>query len=581
MIVDFISTFAQNNKGDTKGTIWATKNIDPELNPGEINISKQFGYSTNETDQSNMTEAPVAFTFSAVDGSARYFGIIGTRVWRTSSDDPNGPWTVATGSGTGSTVDSDIIAFNAKIYLADSSGLQARDSLSFSNLQALSDTPHSMCIYANRLYVTDALFKIYSMNTAETVATTGSNTMNLNTLTGLNQVITKIQPVSDGIWIATLFTDSTGGEMIKWDGVTANIASERYRLKRGALSMCIKDDRPYIIDSLGIFRAFDGTTFAEVGRLPILDETLENYNNDSNDRWIHPNGMIEVNDEIYVLAKNTLEDSGEDPIERFPSGIWAYNKNYGVYHKYSFADIDVADATPVVKDFGASELADVGALFKSDFTGGSTVARADESEVLAGVTYYSDATTEKSAVGITNVINDIQKGGYFVTAQLTSENFEETWKEIIVVHDRLANSTDRIILKYRTYESTPIYGTGTWTEDTRFISGTDLSSFEGGDEIEILRGTGSGECLTVDHVSGATIIHLKENFLSGMTGTLRFRAQKWKDVGIQSNQDIQFIRRTLGEKGAWIQFKVFMVGTGKSPQLLKLICASTPAEKTK
>jgi hypothetical protein len=420
--------------------------------------------------------------------------------------------------------------------------------------------------------VTDLNEKVYSMNTSETVVKSGSNTIDINTTTGENQIITKIKAVSNGIWIATTYTDKAGGEMIFWDGETENVASSRYQLTRGALSMEIVDDRPYIVDSLGRLRVYDGTTFVEIARLPIDDESLDDFNSSDNDRFIHPNGMIRVEDEIYLLVNNLINDTTEDPIENFPAGVWAWNRNYGLYHKYSIADFDIVNGTQT--DFGAGELVKVGALFRSDATGGSAIDRDNESEILAGVSYYSDATTTKAAIGVTNVIDDIKKAGYFVTAQLTSETFDETWKEVIAVHDRLKNSTDRIIIKYRTYESDPIYGTGTWAEDTRITTTTNVSSLSEGDEIEILRGKGAGVCLTIDYTSG-TMIRFKENFLTGMTGTCRFRGQKWQEIGQQINQDEQFLRKTLEGKGAWVQFKVFMIGTGKSPQLIKLLSVSS------
>ncbi|MFM0864043.1 hypothetical protein, partial [Klebsiella pneumoniae] len=81
-----------------------------------------------------------------------------------------------------------------------------------------------------------------------------------------------------------------------------------------------------------------------------------------------------------------------------------------------------------------------------------------------------------------------------------------------------------------TSEDTPIYATGTWTEDNLLTSSDDLSSIEQGDEIEILRGTGSGACFSIVDITGTYTIELDFNYLFGMSGTCKFRASKWRKL---------------------------------------------------
>ena len=345
--------------------------------------------------------------------------------------------------------------------------------------------------------------------------------------------------------------------------------------------MVIKDDRPYILDSAGRLRVFDGTSFIEIARLPIKDETIDNFNDNSNDRWIHPNGMAVADDEIYCLIRNTMSDSTDSVIEQMPSGVWSWNQENGFYCKYTFSNTGINTGTsPTLLDFGTTELLQVGGLFKADATGGQTVNRTNESDIMAGLVYYTNATATQAAVGITDRADSIQKAGYFVTAQANAESFDETWKEVVAVHDRMKNSTDRIILKYRTHESTPIYGTATWSNDLLLRTTTDLSTIEQGDEIEILRGTGSGTCFSVKNITNPADyrVTLDCNPLAGMTGTCTFRAQKWKLIGTADTLDEMFIRKGLDAKrGAWVQFKVFLIGTGRSPQLIKLLSSSDNA----
>lgn len=580
MILEYLQNFRQLNRGDNQGTVWATKNIDPEINGGKINVSRVLGFRTNTDDKANLGAPAWGFAFSSDIGTTdRYFAVADDRCWETSTTNPNAPWTEMASTPTDIDANSDIIAFNAKLYIATQNNLKSFDGNygggTFADISGgLGASPHSLCVYANRLYVSDLDEKVYSMDTAETLSKTGSNTIDLNTVTGINQVITKILAVSDGIWIATLYADKAGGEMIFWDGVTENASSARYKIPRGALTMVIKDDRPYIVDSLGRVRVFDGTSFTEIARFPIRDEALDGLNSNGNDRFIHPNGMITVNDEIYILANNTMQDTTQKSLERMPAGVWAWNSEKGLYHKYSFVDTDITDST--LTDYGAGELAAVGALFNSDATGGSAVDRDDQSEIMAGIQYYSDATTTKAAIGITNVQNTIKKAGYLVTAEVTAEGMDELWKEIALVHDRLKNSTDRIIIKVRTKVDTPIYGTGTWSSDTILRSSSDLSTVVNGDEVEILRGKGAGACYDIDSITGNYRLQLAENTLTGMSGTVSFRITNWKQIAEVDTTDTSFIKKVIDEaSGGLLQIKVFIVGTGMSPQLVKLMSNSS------
>lgn len=580
MIIDILKNndFIQTNTGDGKGTIWASKNTDPELNKGKINVSKVLGFRANTDENANLGAPASGFAFSSTAHSStkRYYAVADDRVWYSVSNNPDSGWEEITSTPTDCDLDSDIIDFNSKIYVATNNYLKKWTSgAGWGNINAISAAPHSMTVYANRLYVSDG-DNIESMNTAETYVTSGSYTIDLASTTGTSQLITKIASVSDGIWIATLFTNLSSGEMIFWDGVTENVASARYKIPRGALAMTIKDDRPYIIDSSGKTRVFDGTTFVEIGRLPLSDEELFGFNDTSNERWVHPNGMIVVGDEIYILVNNTRNESSYDVIERMPAGIWAWNKDLGLYHKYSFSQIDLSG--PTVTDYGAFNLAQTGALFRADTTGGNAVDRIHQSEVLAGIKYYSDATTTKAAIGITDVANTIKKAGYFVTAQIGAEEVGEQWQKIVALYDRFKNSTDKIIIKYRTSEDSPIYATGTWSADDILRSSNDLSSVENGDEIEVLQGVGAGLCTHIKSITNTYRIVIDET-ITGMSGTCKFRVQKWSKIGDIADMNGTFESMKFeANASAWIQFKVFIIGTGRSPQLNRIVSVSAKSE---
>lgn len=585
MINEFLQNFKQINDGDNQGTIWATKNIDPESNHGKINVSKVLGYKTNTDTQSTLT-TPI-YGFAQGFDYSRYFAVGSGKCWESTTMFPNSAWTAMASTPTDTDHNSDVITFNQKMYFATQNFLKSYTGNygagTFANVTALANSPHSMCIYANKLYITDNFENIYSMTTGESVSKTGSATLDIASTLGTNQVITKIASVSNGIWVSTLYSDRAGGEMLFWDGATENAVNNRYIVPSGVYAMTIKDDRPYIVDARGTLRVFDGSTFIEIAKLPFEKEYLSYASLIGNRRLIHPNGMIVVEDEIYMLVGNKPLNFDALDIDQLPAGVWAWNKDYGLYHKYSFTATDITNST--LTDYGAFDLASVGALWKSNgVQGNSNIQLSDESEIFAGIQYYSDATSTKAAIGITNVQNTIQKAGYLVTVEANASLFDEQWKEVVALYDRLKNSTDRIIVKVRTKTDTPIYGTGTWSNDTLIRSSTDLSTVVVGDEIEVLRGTGAGACYDIDKITNPNDyrIQLDTNPLSGMTGTLKYRITNWKKVGTEDATDATALRKTIDEIGsAWLQIKIYLIGTGKSPQLIKLLSSSDNKESLK
>jgi len=88
-----------------------------------------------------------------------------------------------------------------------------------------------------------------------------------------------------------------------------------------------------------------------------------------------------------------------------------------------------------------------------------------------------------------------QKYGYFVTPFYQSNmangrqpGASELWKKIWLNYRQLLDSGDKIVVKYRLTENTPIYPTITWVNTTSFtVASLDLSGYVG-QEVEIIQG---------------------------------------------------------------------------------------------
>ncbi len=128
MIVDFLKQFAQANTGDNQGTIWATKNIDPNINKGKIRIAKPMGFTTSTDEAANLGAPAWGFAFTSEFNNDAYYAVADDRVWDNAgitSTTPNAPWSEVASSPTDIDENSDIIAFNAKIYIATQNNLKS------------------------------------------------------------------------------------------------------------------------------------------------------------------------------------------------------------------------------------------------------------------------------------------------------------------------------------------------------------------------------------------------------------------------------------------------------------------------
>ena len=176
----------------------------------------------------------------------------------------------------------------------------------------------------------------------------------------------------------------------------------------------------------------------------------------------------------------------------------------------------------------------------------------------------------------------VQKFGYFVTTWISSQNIKDTWEKIYLKYRKFLDSSDKIIVKYRTTEASPIEISLTWDNNTSvFSTTTDVSSYVGY-EVEIANGTGAGKCAHITSVSsfGSTyFVNLDETFTGVTTGTAKGRIQAWKKISSVSNQTSESNKMALtdGVHSERVQFKVCKQFTGED-ELNKFIIVNKPFE---
>ena len=498
-------TYLQTNRSDDLGSLWSTLNLDFQSNLGTMRVAPRLKKNTNTTDQANLGE-PVAFKYFGV-----FHAIAGGRIFvgGTSANDVFTPDT-ATNSQTSYSALSDLQIFNGILFSTTNTEIWSLDGAGGTwtrrgGAAPLGSSSHMMAYFKkfNRLYVIGDVTKIYSLDTAYSLATTGDYSLNLNS-PNQQEVSICMKATSDSIWIgAGNYLNETGrGKIYQWDGISAQVTNEYILDANACMAILIHNDIPYAFDSNGALLKFNGSSFEEIGRLP--NNNLVNVNYVVNTSFIHPNGLLATkNNTILALVRNRNNDSTSSIPENLPSGVWEWSSDFGFTHKHSISYNPVASST--ITDYGQNRVALTGALSNGDALSSPT----GTGTILVGVNYYTDATNIVSGIFVDDSENTIQKKGYFVTTWFNSQQIEDKWARIWTVYRRFLASNDSIVLKYRLYEEEPIEATITWTSTTTFTTTTDVTAYSptatgfngtSGGEVEIIRGTGGASCAHITSI---------------------------------------------------------------------------------
>ncbi len=579
--------WSQDGNSDVNGSIWASFNLDLSENEGKVRLGKRLLVATEDA-SINSTGVPCAFRdFDAGVGTPQIYTVVGSFVYAQSG---TGGYPSATSfikiTASGVPVNcsstlSDAEIFNGNLYVtANDTKIYKSTGAVWSNISfGSAGSVHMLCKYANRLYMTDLTSKVISLDSSDTPATSGTYTLQLNQSS--ENVITFMRAASNKIWIGTVNSIGGIGYIHEWDGAAVQV-TKSYRLESaGALSCVIKDDIPYVMDTNGNLLAFNGGTFKKLDNLNRRNrKLLYNALSTTNNRYIHPNGMAIVNGKINMVIDGRNYDNTLSIEETIPSGIYEYDENRGLIHKHSFG---YTDSTSSIVDYGAVRIAAAGALVEANY---SSTNAARNGTFIAGANYYTNATTSISAIFYDDINDTFQKAGYLITTKIPAidakgnPSVQNTWQNLYLLYKKLLNASDKIVTKYRVYEADPLEVTITWVNTTSFTTTTDVTGYwtSGvGGEVEIVAGIGSGKCSHITSIvnnSGTYTVTVDETY-TGASGTAKARFQNWKKIdSIGYNNSIEsgvtFDQQGLNPQSNWIQFKIWMLFTGKD-EIEKLI----------
>lgn len=585
--------FRQLNLGDNinLSELWSSFCLNLSKKIGSLLVSGRMLLNINNDDDAQLDEPPCAFkafTASTVDVSY-IFAIAGDFIWR-SEGGHNTTFEQDATLNTPTSCDSDVsdLCVNTNLFVTQASTtVKYIDTggtwSSATNTLANSSGMHQMTFFRaqNRVYVVDDnAAGISSISGTTILAVAASTQYTLNDLvegSGVNvgSSISCIGSNSSRIGIGTINKSGSECKFYKWDGSQSSGPNGYHKIDAsGVLAQTILDDEFVVFDTKGRLLQLNGGdngTFVELAKLPLEGASLKVPISTATSRPVHYNGMS-INEEgnIEILINTQLWDTNGTVKENCPSGVWCYDrKTKNFYHKRGFG---LTKSGGTITDYGASKLSLVGALahvevVTTDITQGSI-----NGKLLAGVQYYTDATTTKNGLFYDDSNDTLQKVGIFVTGKIFSSNVKEAWKQTIARIRKFLSSTDRIVVKYQVSDNEPVEATITYTSTTTLTVPT--ASFSTapsvGYEIEILQGVGAGRCphITAISTSGSNyVITVDETITGATTQTAKGRFQNWKKSVSFSNQTDDIPNFPFpSELGAssWVKIKIWCLFTGKN-----------------
>ena len=583
--------FIQPNKSDTFGNLFSTFNLDFDSALGKVRVAPRVRINTDSGDDADLG-LPLAFVRSSAGGTDQWWALTaGTgstgALFKSSSNDPTGAFTqdaLAGGDGTPTDmtrVSSDMVEFEGALIVSSPTDLHRLSASDWDKGwwdTTLAQTALTTGI-AHPLHVTKKTnyLLIGDGNLLHTIDK-NNNVRASRVILPTEFEIICIRSTYDGTWIGARSKFNREAQAFFWDESAENY-NRTYSLKSDMVFSCvIWNGIPYFVNGEGQLLGFNGSGFEEVAVFPNFEQINKRLEDGSTvRRSIHRNGMDIIEGKIHILINSSINNDFSKFLENFPFGIWTYDKDGGLRHKYAISQYDGTEI-----DYGSFVPSATSALVATDSNLGL---------FLAGGIITTNATTTLNAIFYRDINDSINKRGHFVTTIFESVAFEDIFKDLLATFKRFENSGDKIIIKYRSIKD-PAYPiksiTGTFTDTNTFTStDSSLSAAVVGDELFITRGRGAGTGVHISAIAFSTptyTIDLDEA-ITNASGTFRADIDNWTKCATISTQGIDRQGFDLDVPGTFIKLKVELrsapAGTaanGSSPELERIVVNTTNEE---
>lgn len=581
----------QDNKNQFNGNISESFNLDLTSNRGKIGV-------TRTKKVADVVKSFGPYTYQVLGISSGVFGLFYAggdgsldNIYEGGSSAFSSTFVRDASSAKIGPDEGDLLVVNDRVIVTDSQSFHHTTMDTFGiwtevTSPALTDnTMHLLTSLGDNVYVTNLHDKIGVIDSSNVLSLTGTSTIDLG-LDGYS--ITVLMSGLDRIWIGVSGRGSRVQNGVcyiyEWDGETENVPNQRYEIDAsGLICGVVKDGIPYVLDTNGRLLRYSGASFTEVARLP-YKQGEQMYGFDSGTlgqrRAIQPRSITVDGDEILINVSNRLEG---DYWADFPSGVWAWSEENGLYHKLSSSYQAVADTgTTNLTDWGQMRVASAGAIFVHNINQGLSIYDTGEGgRIIFAQQYFNSADDETSYLTANDVTlltaifaddtkDNTQKFGYFITNEIITDNIEEAWQNLYLKYEQFLNSTDKCVVKYKIGNKEKTIGAINWLDIDRFTTTLDISEYKQGDEVTFIQGYASGKSFHIRSMSedsGTYTVILDENVQtscygkSSITEFNDFKKLGSVEYGVKMNGWKEF-PLTGNKSSVAIKFKVCMQFTG-------------------
>ena len=589
-------TFAKPSEGELFGNLWSTKNIDLESNKGKIRLSDRMYSLFDQGDDADF-ELPVKFLRTDADTTDRWW-VLGQRngtstgdglLFKTTNTDPLTGWTqdAIASSPTDAAYDMEIFGrvTTDRLVVARSTNLSMLENGTWTASwwqgtlvqSALQSTePHHLHRFLNLLLITDGNLLHIIDDSLVVVASRIT----------LPKEFRIIWITDDGfrVYMGTHNTKDGQSYVFPWDGTSDTYDEPIPVYDSISLGGVAWNGVVYCVNGRGQLLINNGRAFEEIASFPVSSSPLTWADGNTPKLNMHPNGIGIIAGIIHMVINNNVNNSARG-MHNMPSGVWVYHPQIGLRQKYSLSSYD----NSTDDDWGVSTLqsgqGSVGAIVEIDEEDGGFLCGASVPTQNAG------GSDKESIQAVSRV--DSKNRGYIITPQMHStEAVRRFWARMQIKFRKFENSTDRIVLKYRTDIDSALenqanqapepqrFAPCTWVTTSQFTTtDANFSNAAVDDEVEVLVGKGAGALAHITAISlvGGTYTVDLDEAIPNATGTFQIRVINWKKLGTISSQTIDKKLFRIAKRSTWIQLKIELRGSRRSPELEEFRIESSPS----
>lgn len=535
--------------GEIAGDFISAYNLDLQRNPGTLHIAEKLQEIFNSGDDADLGN-PTGFIKSNADSTDRYWVLAGTKLFKSSANDPGAGWTQDAITSTPTDAKDRMIEFADDMYVPTTTDVDRLSGGTWLNpwwtnvgvggSALISGVFHGMAISSvAALLIADGRF----INEWD-----GSTATDPKITLPSQFEITDMLTEGDFTIIGTKTIDSTEAKVFHWNGTDSVVNAEYGAGSREIVSVFSFNGTPYIVTKEGEIKIFTGSGYERVQEFPT-------YAAGNAVNSVFFSGPLEGKIGLSCLADGSISTPGQ--VAKGFDGIWLFDPlTLDLYPRYSLTN----QSSSLSAEPGQMHLLTPGAFLE-------TVA--GSGRIVTGGRMYTNYTSTFVFVLNTSMEGNTDSAkGRFVTRKIQTSNVRDMFRRIVPIFKRLENSTDRIVVKYKRKSDVnlPVTRGITWVNSTSFtVNAANLSV---GDEVEILAGPSAGSTAHITVINGSTIT-IDTTLSSSSNGGLA-RFDNWILLKSISSQAIQREVLNIRKKSSFIQFKFELRGTETSPEIQTL-----------